>query len=136
MFKSELDLRAGEPGEWILLSPVMWQDATIKVVVPRRFITDLASLPRVMRISLDRNGPSRRPAVVHDWLYCTKTTTRAEADKLFLDMLKAEGVSRLKRIMFYSGVRAGGWVYWNRRPGLIGSYDIYQGKLPTVGIEE
>ena len=60
----------------------------------------------------------RRPAVLHDWLYCLKTGSRADADQLFLEALKAEGVGWAARWSMYTGVRAGGWVYWNRRQGL------------------
>ena len=67
---------------------------------------------------LDRNGLSRRATVLHDWLYCLKTDSRADADKLFLEALKTEGVGWAARWSMYTGVRSGGWVYWNRRQGL------------------
>lgn len=117
MFTTSLDLRATEPGEWELLAPLKWAGVA-SITVPAGFITDLASLPRLVRPVLDRNGLSRRAAVLHDWLYCLKTGGRADADKLFLEALKTEGVGWAARWSMYTGVRAGGWVYWHRRQGL------------------
>lgn len=119
MFLTSLDLRAAEPGEWILIAPLKWARSGVKLTVPAGFITDLASLPRLVRPVLDRNGLSRRPAVLHDWLYCSKQGSRADADRLFRKALKAEGMGRLARWSMYIGVRAGGWIYWKSRCGLV-----------------
>ena len=131
MFITELDTRAYEPGEWILLAPLIWFDGHVKIVVPRRFITDLASIPKVFRITLDRNGPSRKAAVLHDWLYCTQPMDRAAADLLFLQALASEREGWLKRQAMYRGVQAGGWKRWGQRHGLTAD-DIYQGPLPHL----
>lgn len=117
MFKTSLDLRASEPGEWELLAPLRW-DGAVSVTVPAGFITDLASIPRLTRPVLDRNGASRRAAVLHDWLYCLKKGTRKAADDLFLEAMKADGVGFATRWLMYTGVRTGGWLYWGRRDGL------------------
>lgn len=122
MFLTTLDVRAYRPDEWVVLAPLEWKSKDAHVVVPRGFITDLASVPRALRAVLDVNGPSRAPAVLHDFCYCAQETkTRKEADELFLTALEACGVGLIERRMFYAGVRAGGWVYWRKRsltPGL------------------
>lgn len=86
--------------------------------VPPRFITDLASIPGIAQPAIDRNGKSRRPAVLHDWLYCLHADTRQEADALFLEALQAEGVGWLTRHAMWAAVRAWGWRYWNARDGV------------------
>jgi len=47
--------------------------------------------------------------VVHDWLYYNKHD-RKEADKIFLEAMKSEGVPAWRRLPIYSAVRAFGWL--------------------------
>jgi len=86
--------------------------------VPARFVTDLASIPFIVKPAIDQNGLSRRPAVLHDFLYCIKHGTRSEADYLFLEALQAEGVGLIVRRAMWLAVRMGGWMYWNKRGGI------------------
>lgn len=120
MFKSPLDLRCYTAHEWVVLQDMNWltppgspEPATVRV--PRGFITDLASIPRPLRGALDINGLSRKPAVLHDFLYCTQPCTRAEADATFRRALQAEGVNLVVRNTYYWGVRLGGALYWKKR---------------------
>lgn len=115
-FLTPLDLRADEPGEWIVLLALIFVDKTDKrYTVPRGFITDLASIPAFLRGLFNVNGLSREPAVLHDFLYCIQYTTRAEADALFLEALASVGVGWAARHSMWLGVRAAGWLYWNDR---------------------
>lgn len=114
MFTNSLDLRATDPGEWALIAPLHYGD----MVVPVGFITDLASIPRPFRPILDRTGKSRKPAVLHDFLYCQHKLERSEADWIFLEALESEGVSLPVRWAMYLAVRAGGWAYWDKRDGM------------------
>jgi hypothetical protein len=116
MFVTSLDVRAYRPDEWVLLAPLEWVSKDAHVVVPRGFITDLASVPRPLRGVLNVNGASRAPAVLHDFCYCSQVmATRKEADLLFLQALTACGVSSLAARAYYAGVRVGGWRYWHKR---------------------
>lgn len=129
MFRSPLDVRAIPPDLWQLLAPLIWDDRETaphgesfgRFEVPTGTITDLASIPRILRRhrSFDPQGPSRRPAVGHDLAYATgklggRELTRAEADRFLYVALLSEGVSRALAWSFYAGVRVGGWVPWNR----------------------
>jgi hypothetical protein len=87
-------------------------------VVTAGFITDLASIPLIFRPAIDRNGKSRKAAVLHDLCYCLKHGTREAADALFLEALEAEGVSLITRRVMWLAVRAWGWRYWNARTGI------------------
>lgn len=121
MFTSWCDLRVSEPDEWIVLNDFEWKSEDAHVVVPRGFITDLASIPRPLRNLLDVTGSSREPAVLHDYLYCHQRdadgnpVTRAWADGLFRRALADRGVSAVTRNLYWSGVRVGGWLYWGKR---------------------
>lgn len=122
MFLSTLIVEAIPPNLWQLYAPLIWEDAEFgRFEVPTGTITDLASIPRILRRhrSFDPQGPSRRPAVGHDLAYATgklggRELTRAEADRFLYVALLSEGVSRALAWSFYAGVRVGGWVPWNR----------------------
>lgn len=130
MFRSPCDLRVYLPDEFVLLGELIWRCAPenptqpAAVVVPRGFITDLASIPVGLRNVLDINGRSRKPAVMHDYLYCLQPCSRKQADELFRAALKAEGVSLPVRNAYYLGVRLGGAAYWKKRKGDLGHQDF------------
>lgn len=121
MFKTWCDLRVYQEREWVVLQDFEWRSPTAHVIVPRGFITDLASIPRPLRGWLDVAGPSREPAVIHDWLYCRQQDaagnpiSRAWADELFREALAVKDVPLPTRSIYWSGVRVGGWRYWGRR---------------------
>lgn len=127
MFRSDLDARAVPPNLWRLLAPLKWDDSDDfgepgefgAFEVPAGTITDLASIPRLLRRSksFDPTGPSRRPAVGHDHAYQTgrlggAPVTRAQADRFLYVALLAEGVPKATAWAFYAGVRVGGWMAW------------------------
>lgn len=115
MFLTHLDARAliDRPGYWLVIAPLVWDDGR-RVVVPAMFETDLASIPRPFRNVFNINGKSRRAAVLHDWLYAGQCLSRAEADRLFLDAMTADGVGWAQRWSMYCAVRAAGWRYYKR----------------------
>lgn len=121
MFKSECDLRVYGSREWVVLAAFEWQSASMHVIVPKGFITDLASIPRGLRAIFDVSGPSRRAAVLHDWLYCEaldangKSVTRRQADSLFREALADCGVGIVGRNLYWAGVRTFGEAYWDER---------------------
>ena len=119
-FDAPLDLRAHAPGEWLVLKTFTYHSLLLPnpVTVPAGFVTDLASIPPLLRPVFDQNDASRQPAVLHDWLYCSKNLSRSEADALFLEALAHVGVGRLRRLAMYAAVRAFGGRYWGSRNGL------------------
>ena len=57
---------------------------------------------------LNTYGKHGRAAVVHDWLYssqCKIDVTRAEADKVFLEIMAEWNVKKYKRFLMYILVR-------------------------------
>lgn len=104
------------PGEWVLFKDLFYRSATGRIwKVPRGFITDLASIPDLAKGLIDVNDKHRRAAVLHDYLYCVQTVPRDQADALFLEAMETVGVEKWKRNLMWAAVRAGGWMYWNRR---------------------
>lgn len=117
MFLTHLDARAliDRPGYWLVIAPLVWDDGRYQITVPTLFETDLASIPRPFRNVFRIHGRNRRAAVLHDWLYAGRQcVTRADADRLFLDAMKSDGVSWAKRWSMYAAVRAAGWRYYKK----------------------
>jgi len=106
-----------------------------KIIVPKGFVFDLASVPRIFwtptGISPDRlrwTSP-----LIHDFLYehkgklpagsyfwqpnagwkeDTTVWTRKNADRIFCRLMREDGISRFKRRMAYRAVRLGGYIAW------------------------
>lgn len=77
------------------------------VNIPRGFVTDLASIPRIFWSIWPPFGLHTRAAVIHDYLYATKAP-KDFADHAFLQLLKEDGVPWLRRSLFYRAVKLGG----------------------------
>lgn len=108
-FSTPLDLRATNPGEWQVISPLVYTSKAGDIyIVPTGMITDLASIPKFLRPAIDRNGLSRPAAVLHDYLYLIGSLSRKQADELFLEALLSCGVSRFIAKGMYLAVRAFG----------------------------
>lgn len=101
--------------EWVLTAPLVWSCWPEDVVIPERFVTDLASIPRALQFALNVTGKSRRAAVLHDYLYCTQQVSRKTADEALRLALVAEGMSAAAARLYWLGVRSGGWQAWNKR---------------------
>lgn len=116
-FIGELDLRVkDDAGDlWELLQPFGFDsDKLGLVVVPAGFVSDLASVPRLPFAYMVVGGRGKKAAVLHDWCYSSQFCTRAEADDLFAEALKASGYGATVRGLMWAGVRAGGWAAWDR----------------------
>ncbi len=118
-FESHLELRH-RPGHyrWELISPLLY--VTLegrKIMVPAGFLTDLASFPRIVRPVLDARTPTtRRPAAVHDFIYChlTHRFTKREADQIFHEALLEEGAGQLLAWSMWKATRVGGRGAWGQ----------------------
>jgi hypothetical protein len=115
VFTTTLKLEATRPGYWVLLADLIWHSDTERIVVPAGTSTDLASIPRPLRGVLNQNGNSRRPSVLHDYLYVTRSVPRSDADAIFRRALAAEGIGAIGRFTYWAGVRIGGRFAWERK---------------------
>ncbi len=100
---------------WIVKQPLIYRIGIShdSVVVPRGFVTDLASIPPALQSIIQQNGPYLLPAVVHDYLYWEQTCTRDQSDQiLLLGMLENE-VGAFDRVAIYGAVRAAGSYAWD-----------------------
>ena len=83
-----------------------WHDGKC-ITVPAGFTTDLDSVPRIPFGYWLLKDRSKRPPVIHDWLYYAQMG-RAYADRVFLDAMRDAGLSAAVRYPIYWAVRIGG----------------------------
>lgn len=116
-------------------------NATFRISVPKGFIYDGASVPRILwtLTGILPDGLIRAGALLHDYIYhhqgilpawrlmihtengwqkSTLELTRPIADNIFLEAMIKAGVRSTKAHVAWAGVRVGGWVAWysEKRP--------------------
>ena len=114
--------RAASPRRYELCEDLIYQDAKLgRFTIKTGADTDGASIPRALWTFVGSPlSDSRvlRAAIVHDQLYCTVgingKLTRAQCDALFRRALIAAGVPTYRAWVYYTGVRAGGWLGWRQ----------------------
>ena len=111
MFKGSLHLKySNKDKRWVMTKDLEYETDSGKTVrVPKGYSTDLDSVPRIPVAYAWLKGRATKSAVVHDWLYYKKHK-RSEADAIFLQAMKDEGVAAWRRWPIYSAVRAFGWL--------------------------
>ena len=95
-------------GKFELFSDYVYKTKEYFIKVPKGFVTDYASIPKLLRAIILPYGKHSGASVVHDWLYssnCNLDISRERADKIFLEILKEEKVNFLLRTLMYTAVR-------------------------------
>lgn len=103
-------------GLWTLDAPLSYDSdlAGSRITAPKGFITDFASVPRILGIYDLEGGKCNKAAVIHDWLYSTQVVSRETADKILREAIVASGYSQFTAAMFYAAVRIGGASHWKQ----------------------
>ena len=103
-------------GQWKLTDLFEYKNMPDWVIIPAGFKSDGASIPKIAWSLIGSPwGKYAKSAVIHDYLYRTQTTTRKEADKIFLDGMKILGVSWWRRGTMFNCVRLAGFIPWRNR---------------------
>lgn len=105
---------------WTLLKDysfdVWYEGSSEKMVVPKWFMFEGASIPRIFRTLVGHPMTIKvlRAALIHDWLYITKKSSRKYADDVFYESMIISWVSKRKALLFYYMVRIFWWYvrYW------------------------
>lgn len=116
-FTTELKVRPLPDGRhWELLEEFDYYlgslDSGMYIRVPKGFVTDFASVPRIFWWLFPPWGKYGKAAVVHDYLYHTRMFSRVVSDAIFLEAMVVLKVPLWKRLIIYWAVRIGGWVPW------------------------
>ena len=103
----------GRPGDtdpkenvWRLLAALIyWSDvAEREIWVPKGFVTDFASVPRLPVAYMLAGNTAHGPAVVHDYLYGTHLFPKAMADNIFYEAMGVWGEPQWRRSLMYRAV--------------------------------
>lgn len=91
--------------------------ARARIIVPRGFVSDLATVPRLPVVYLAVGATAHMSAFLHDFLYQAHLFDRATSDEIFYEAMVADDdpPTSAQRRMLFLGVRAGGQAYWDRR---------------------
>jgi hypothetical protein len=88
------------------------------ISVPKGFITDFASSPKILWPILPPRGEYGKAAVIHDYCYFIGYKSKFRSDKIFLEGMEILGVPKFKREIMFHGVVILGWPAWiNHRLG-------------------
>lgn len=103
---------------WVILRPFGYdvgnEGSSDTVRVRTGFMTDFASIPRLLWAFLPCWGRYGNAAVIHDWLYWIQKRSRKEADGIMLEGMTVLKVPAWQRYSIYLAVRAFGWMAWKR----------------------
>lgn len=117
-FLSSLIVSPSGDNKWILRDSLIFNyvngGVTSTITVPSGFVSDLASIPKVLRPVLNRNGKSRSPSVLHDYLYSTAKYSRKESDCIYYKALRSVGMSWVVANVYHLGVRLFGSSSYNK----------------------
>jgi hypothetical protein len=103
-----------DDGQWQLVANLLYQSdvAACTFMVPKGFITNFASVPRIPIIYELAGDTSSEAATVHDFLYTTHPVSRAVADAVLREASAATDVPAWRRGLMWAGVRVFGWSHW------------------------
>ena len=112
-FLNQLHASLKDDKIWILDYPLFYYSDILQEIVkiPKGFETDLASVPRVPFVYWFWGGKAHREAILHDYLYrldSDPVVSFKDANKIFLEAMKARQKSRCVRWPMYLGVCFGG----------------------------
>lgn len=110
-----------DDSQWWLVEDLIYQSDLVEdaVIVPRGFVTDLASTAHIPLVNLIWGRCAHREAVLHDYLYCLDATpevTQEMADEIFFEAMTVRNKSWWVRYPMYWGARIGGWAFFKRKP--------------------
>ena len=115
VFKKDTCIKPYQDYTYKLCEPVEVRIDGEKIIIPRQFITDLASVPRPFWTFISPNQSNLiAPAILHDYLYsCHKDYDRIDVDEIFYNALVENNVSTFRSYLFYVGVRMFGYPHYH-----------------------
>jgi hypothetical protein len=127
---------------YFLLKPISWTPNFVKtskmaeVMVPKGFVTDLASIPALFYSWLRPDGNYAYAAIIHDYLYWEQSRPKEQADEILKSAMEDLQVDHSKIVAIYSAVSLGGGQAWdqNKRLKAEGEKRILRKYPPNAGI--
>lgn len=85
------------------------------IEVPKGYITDAASIPRVLQPILSPWGKYGKSAILHDFCYRNNPLgTKEASDKLMVEAMEVLGVPSIQIKTIYYGLKIGGGIVWDK----------------------
>jgi uncharacterized protein DUF1353 len=114
---------------------------TVCFAVPEGFVTDFASIPRLLWPLLPKWGDYGWAAVLHDYLYWEQSLCREDSDAILLEAMMRSSVPPWRRQLIYRAVRLFGCWAWNsnRRRKMCGENRMapkHSDNLPFMDFQE
>lgn len=110
-FVTDLVVQEMSTHRWRVRADLNYQGNQDLLTVPDDFVTDFASVPKLLRWFVPKYGKYNKATVLHDFL-CKEASAgrfdRAAADGIFRRSMRELGVGYLRRRLMWVGVRLGG----------------------------
>ncbi len=107
---------------WVVMAPIEVTTPSFRVAVPPGFVTDFASIPRLLQPIFSPTDPDYSEAATgHDFAYADHHLTRAEADQFLYEAARECGTGPVRAWCLWAGVRIGG--YFSYRSGAVRQVD-------------
>lgn len=126
-FSAPIVVEVVDDRDWRLVHSVTYRGRDTAFVVPGEFLTDFASVPRVLQWLVPRTGRHGPAALVHDYLCRSGAVSRKDADGVFRRILRELGVGVVLRHLMYAAVRIGS------REFDVRAYGVALLALPVIG---
>ncbi len=83
------------------------------IVVPKGYVTDFASVPKILRIFAKNSELFNKASILHDFLYDGTTGySRENCDEFYRDGMRVFGMSDFRSNIFYKMCRLFGKSKW------------------------
>jgi hypothetical protein len=119
--KGDLTVTRYSDDKWKLASALTYQGERDKFTVPAGYITDFATVPRIVVWLIPRFGRYTPAAILHDWLLTdgmeTGLVSSRDIDGLFRRVMRELDVPFVLRWLMWTGVRWGALFNSERRQG-------------------
>ena len=91
---------------YILTKDVVFYTSFGIQVVPRGYVTDFASIPRIVAWRIHPMDRHAWAALLHDWRYAVGEPGKKDiADRMFEQRMQIDGVSKARRTVMYEAVK-------------------------------
>ena len=108
---------------FVLTSPWPVTVAEGAFIIPKGFITDLASIPRALwwipglaPFEIGPSGPIAHDAIYQGLVGRDLGVDRRRADEILRVFCRCDGVGRIRSFVVWAAVRMFGWLAWRRMP--------------------
>lgn len=86
-----------------------------QLIIPIDYVSNGASIPRLLRGIYSQQGVYVMPSIIHDYLYDNNYHSRAFSDRQFLLDMGKVGTNKFTKWLFYYVIRIFGKTNWTKK---------------------